>query len=425
MRKFTFTLIALLAAGSLTPAMAQGKPAENEVTVSAQIRTRAEYRNGALTPRSEGDDAAGFINERARIGIDYRRQNLEMKFSAQHVGVWGQDALVDKNGRFILNEAWAKINIDNAWFLQAGRQALAYDDERLLGGLDWNVAGRYHDALKIGFEKNGHKLHAILAFNQNNENTTGTYYDDSSTGLYKAMETLWYHYQTTGDDPFGISLLFINLGKEAGDSDNPDTKYTQTFGTHITYKPGIVDLTGSFYYQTGKTTAGRSVSAYMGSIKAGFAVSPQWTITVGEDWLSGSDSSTGDYKAFDPLYGTHHKFYGGMDYFYASSWASGYAPGLSDTQLGLSFKASNPVKIALNYHYFATAVDLDDIDRGLGSEIDLQVDWKVMKDVTLTAGYSTMFGTSALDTLKGGNHKSWQDWAWISLNINPSVFFKF
>ena len=33
------------------------------------------------------------------------------------------------------------------------------------------------------------------------------------------------------------------------------------------------------------------------------------------------------FKAFDPLYGTHHKFYGAMDYFDASAW-QGVAPGL-------------------------------------------------------------------------------------------------
>ena len=23
---------------------------------------------------------------------------------------------------------------------------------------------------------------------------------------------------------------------------------------------------------------------------------------------------------------------------------------------------------------------------------------------------------------EGGNHKSWQDWAWVTLNINPRIF---
>ena len=33
-----------------------------------------------------------------------------------------------------------------------------------------------------------------------------------------------------------------------------------------------------------------------------------------------------------------------------------------------------------------------------------------MKDVSLSVGYSLMRGTSTMDVVKGGNHKSWQDW---------------
>lgn len=90
--------------------------------------------------------------------------------SAQHVGVWGQDPQIDKNGRFILNEAWAKLDFGKGFFAQLGRQTLIYDDERILGGLDWNVAGRYHDALKLGYANKNNEIHAILAFNQNDEN---------------------------------------------------------------------------------------------------------------------------------------------------------------------------------------------------------------------------------------------------------------
>lgn len=422
MKRSIFALVAIAAA---TIAFAQdGQPKENTVTIDAQLRSRAEYRNGALTPRSEGADAAGFVNERARLSLGYERKGLAMKFSAQHVGVWGQDALVDKNGRFILNEAWAKIDLSQNWFVQLGRQALSYDDERILGGLDWNVAGRYHDALKVGFHKESHTLHAILAFNQNDEKVSGTYYDNSTTKLYKNMQTLWYHYQDK-TNPLGVSVLVMNLGLESGSSDDADTKYLQTYGTTITYAPADWNIAGAFYYQSGKTTASRTVSAWMASLKAGVNITPKLSLSIGEDYLSGCKDATGDYKAFNALYGTHHKFYGAMDYFYASDFASGYTPGLSDTQVGIAYKVSDTVKLGLNYHYFATGVKLEGLSRSLGHEIDLQVDWKIQKDISLSAGYSTMFGTSTMDVVKGGDHDSWQDWGYVSLNITPRFLFKF
>lgn len=426
-KKDSLALAVFLLLGNIAMSSAQENTGDQDrFFISAQLRSRGEYRNGALMPRNEGESPAGFINERARLTLGYERKKLSLRFSAQHVGVWGQDALVDKNGRFILNEAWAGLELSDSWLVQLGRQALVYDDERILGGLDWNVAGRYHDALKIVFHKNGHQLHGIFAFNQNDEYVSGgTFYDSSKTKLYKNMQTLWYHYDfdTT---PLGISVLAMNLGQEGGDAATrtSDTQYMQTVGTHLKFNPGSWNFSGSFYYQTGKNASARSVSAYMGSIRALYHINKTWSVNAGTDYLSGSKSPDGTYKAFNPLYGTHHKFYGAMDYFYASDFRNGYAPGLSDTQVGIGYKASAAVSMGLNYHYFATGVKLDGMKRSLGSEFDYQLDWKIMKDVSLSVGYSVMLGTSTMDVVKGGDHRSWQDWGWVSLNINPQIFVK-
>ena len=140
-------------------------------------------------------------------------------------------------------------------------------------------------------------------------------------------------------------------------------------------------------------------------------------------WSKLDKGNGGKYKAFDPLYGTHHKFYGAMDYFYASTFANGYAPGLMDARIGGRFRASDKVDMELNYHYFSTAVKVQDLKKYLGSEVDYQINWSIMKDVKLSAGYSFMRGTKTMDAVKTGNHKSWQDWGWLSLNINPKILF--
>jgi hypothetical protein len=116
-----------------------------------------------------------------------------------------------------------------------------------------------------------------------------------------------------------------------------------------------------------------------------------------------------------------------MDYFYASSFAGGLNPGLWDTYLNVGFKASKKVDLSLNYHYFATTTQVvnpanEKLDKYLGSEVDFQLGWTIMKDVKLLAGYSFMLGSKSMDVVKGGNHKSWQDWGWVSLNISPNIF---
>ena len=84
----------------LLPSMAytQNTEKENEFTMSMQIRPRAEYRNGALTPRDEGVAPTSFINNRARLSMDYKRSDLELKMSAQHVGVWGRIRRLKRTG---------------------------------------------------------------------------------------------------------------------------------------------------------------------------------------------------------------------------------------------------------------------------------------------------------------------------------------
>ena len=401
---------------------------ENLFTIDAQIRTRGEYRNGVLNPRPEGEEPTFFVNERARLSLGYQRDRLQMRLSAQHVGVWGQDPQIDKNGRFILHEAWARLDFSKGLFAQLGRQPLSYDDERLLGGLDWNVAGRYHDALKLGYTNKNNEIHAILAYNQNDEKTAGgTYYNSSIGQPYKNMQTVWYHYKAD-KIPFGASLLFMNLGLETGNQLTQDshTRYLQTMGTYLTYKNSGWNLDGAFYYQTGKNKDAESVSAFMASATAAYAFNKTWGMVVSFDYLSGNEEGSSKFKAFDPLYGTHHKFYGSMDYFYASAFNKGFAPGLIDGRLGARFRASAKVDMELNYHYFATATEVDfkeDLKKSLGSEVDYQINWSVMKDVKLSAGYSFMLGTKTMDAVKGGNHKSWQDWGWVSVNINPRVLF--
>jgi len=406
---------------------------DNEFSMSGQLRPRAEYRDGYATPHADGAQPAGFVTNRARISMDYKRDNkLELCFSAQQVGVWGQDPEIARSGRMMLNEAWANLNLGSGFFMKLGRQALAYDDERILGALDWNVAGRYHDAAKLGYENKENKLHAVLAFNQNDENVIGNYYAQGTAGVsqpYKTMQMLWY--QHIGSKMFNISFLLMNVGLETGDAAAKvsDVRYMQTFGTNLSFQPSDFQFYGTFYYQTGKTIVTnplKDVSAYMWSLNAAYLFNPAWKINIGSDYLSGNDGKDpSKFKAFNPLYGTHHKFYGTMDYFDTGAPSALFNQGLWDNQLGLTFKASPKVNLSLVYHNFSTTTDVtvnEKQRRALGSEWDFQLGWNVMKDVALIGGLSGFFGNDVLKSIKGGDPSKMQSWMWVSLNINPKVF---
>lgn len=392
-------------------------------TIKAQLRTRGEYRNGALMPRYEGDLPATFVSNRARISLGYDNKFLSMGLSGQSVSVWGSRPQIENKGDFMLNEAWAKLTHQN-FFAQIGRQQLTYDDDRILGTLDWNQSGRWHDVLKLGYEDPNNKLHLILGYNTTAETIHyGQYFMGAQP--YKRMQTLWYQYNDNSN--FNASFIVLNLGFESGtpgtniDQAIGENTYMQTLGTNLAYKMDALNLYGTFYYQTGKNKAGDKVSAYMWAVKGAYTINPKVTMSAGLDYLSGQDDSDKS-TAFNPLYGTHHKFYGGMDYFYASPYPSF---GLFDKHVSLTLKPVDKLTFDLTYHHFSSAQSIvvdDSNKKGLGSEIDFTFTYKVRPYITLQGGYSTMFGTDAFDVVKGGDHSRWQDWSWLSLNINPLIF---
>lgn len=407
--------------------MAADKDDQSEFSIDLQLRPRAEYRNGALTPRIDNDEAAAFINNRTRLALNYHAQGLQMKLSAQNAGVWGQDLQVSRNPNLNVYEAWAQLTSPNGWFIKAGRQVLAYDDERILGALDWNPAGRSHDLLKAGFENKTHRLHVAMAYNQNSEKVIGgTYYNTAQP--YKTMQMLWYQYGGSSD--VKPSFLFMNLGIEIGSAVTGKSELAamQTLGTHWVIKPTHqLGINFSAYYQLGKTRTNATIAAWMMAAQANLALNEQWTASLGTDYLSGEETlnNNATYNAFNPLYGTHHKFYGAMDYFYATTFRANLNPGLWDSYAGVNFKASKSVSLTANYHYFAITSDINsngnELKRGLGSEIDLQLDWNIRKDVRLSGGYSTMIGTPSMDIVKGPSYTAWQDWGWISINFTPRI----
>ena len=46
----------------------------------------------------------------------------------------------------------------------------------------------------------------------------------------------------------------------------------------------------------------------------------------------------------------------------------------------------------------------------------------LMRDLTITAGYSFMLGTETFEFLNGGNKDIWQDWGFLSINFTPRLF---
>jgi hypothetical protein len=393
-----------------------------ELDVNLQIRPRFEYRNGYKSLLLEGQEGTSQISQRSRLNFNYKQDELTVKLTLQNTRTWGDvatTALNDKNGVAVF-EAWAQYNLTEKWSARMGRQVLSYDNQRIMGEMDWAQQGQSHDALMVSFHPKNHQLDMGIAYNSTAENNVQTPYTVNS---YKAMQYAWYH--TTVSD-LGISFLVLNTGYEYA---NPDAKllvdYKQTFGTYLTYKTKKIDTNLSLYGQTGKSND-LQVSAYNAAINFGYNITDSFKAGLGYEFLSGKDTNDGSkvIKSFNPIFGTNHAFNGYMDYFYVGNHLNNV--GLQDAFLKLNYNV-NKWQFALIPHVFLAAADVvtplnEKLDSYLGTEIDATFGYTFKKEIVVTGGYSQMFGSKTMEFIKNGDADHTNNWAWLMISVNPRIF---
>ena len=391
---------------------------EHAFIIDAQVRARGEYRNGAVVPRGEADKAAMFVNERTRLGIGYASDGIQLQFSGQHAGVWGIQGINGSSDGFSINTAWGQINTNNRLFsARVGRQTLSYDNERIIGANDWSAPGNSHNALRLAYEDEWHKLHILGAINRSEERVNGNFYNDTITNLYKNMQTLWYHFGNISY-PIQGSLLLMNIGRETGVEGAPKTNYLQTMGVFVTYDTYHLGATVEGYYQMGKEVNDDKTSAWMAAVDFRYTLNNEWTFNLGYDYLSGSEATDKKNHSFCPLYGSFHSFHGAMDYF-TSSYFQPFHEGLSDIHAGCKWNAYKDVSVSGSYHFLSTSSDMVQ----LSHEADFTANWQIKKDVTLNLGYSFAINSKNMNRLLGGSNKKWQSFCFLQLNISPRVLF--
>ncbi len=489
--------------------------ANAQFSLNGQLRTRTELRNGYGT-LSKDTSAAFFTSQRARLAFGYKWDRLNFNLSVQDVRVWGQDASSINNAdgnRLMVHEAWAEVTllnisdttiktkgIDNLT-LKIGRQALIYDDVRLLGDLDWLQQARRHDAVLLKAMHHGWQFDLGAGFNQNNENVgnVGTGYlagnvpqyvtnsvgtlvavpigivplssggtiggksstigtpvlmnNVSTNGMnqeYKAMQMLYVSHKF-GQTKFAGLFFKDDFGKFRLDSVNTGGGYVygrrydvKGVNSRITYGGMLTGTIGNAstglkkswmlaaYFQSGKDKDGKSLSA---SHFAGYVMlqSGKFSFGPGIEYLSGNESTTASTEnhRFDPLYGTPHKHWGYMDYFYTGTGSA--AGGLLNPYFKTKFTTKD-FFVSLDVHNFSLAKTMLNtldpnkpaLDKNMGFEFDFVANYTLNKFTTVEGGYSFMKATNTLEFVKRGTLNSYDhspNWAYLMINIKPDFFF--
>ena len=204
---------------------------------------------------------------------------------------------------------------------------------------------------------------------------------------------------------------------------------------------GKIALQGAYYGQTGKDREGNDMDAFHYTLAATYQKS-KWAFTLGYDVLSGNDgsSATNNYKAltgknnrFDPLYGTPHRHWGYMDYFYVGT--NSPAGGLNNGYLKAKY-TSNALTFGVDYHSFAlnkatTKGDGTLVGTDLGNEVDFLLNYNMNKFTNIELGYSVMMATDNMTFAKGQattdaaakNFDKTGTWLYLMINIRPDFFY--
>jgi len=389
----------------------------------------------------------------------------------------------------------SRLKVENL-SVKVGRQELLYDDARLLGNLDWMQQGRRHDAALIKFLHRGYQVDIGAAFNQNSDafGKSGVFFSPNNSNAY-ATTTTGFLVAVPGSKPNFIptadkngapivagagpgtngmnqmykTMQFIYVKKKFGQTtvsallfkddfskwrldsigsattgfaygrnyDQVGTNSRITTGLNINSVVGKASSDGQLsaqafgYYQTGKDFNGIDLNAYHFGANVMYQ-SGKFSAGPGYEVLSGNDKASDANHRFDPLYGTPHKFWGYMDFFYTGTGSP--IAGLQNAFIKTKYSAKD-LYITLDVHQFWTAaqsanrIEGGNLNKALGTEIDIVLNYNINKFVNLELGYSTMFATNSLEyvkselagvpTQRATRHNA--QWAYLMLNIRPGI----
>ncbi len=413
---YAFALLALLAAGK----------SFGQLKIQGEIRPRTELYNGNNTPKTDDGNVPGLATQqRSRLTLSYQGEGFKIVFSPQLVHFWGQmpqayDLLGDgapgaPESNFSVFEAYAEYDLTDATKLKFGRQALSYGDQRILGALGWAASGRAHDAFVGKFKFGDVKLDAGFTLNQTRHSNDFNPELQNIRAGNKSLQYLWM------DAPMGdskLTLMALNVSNlKATDANNTFNGLINntTLGVlpKLKFDDITVDLSGYYQFSGDKHTAWLASAAV--TFKTDFA-----PITVGADIVSGKayDDTDAKSKTWQQPFGTNHKFYGLMDFFYVGP--DDVTAGLNDYFIKSVLKAGSG-KLVTHLHYFTTnkeyLVTADDgvttsASTDVGAEIDLIYKTKIAKKLGTAIGYSQFFAADDWNVLPSGD---FNNWVWLQL----------
>ncbi len=426
MKKSLFLTMVMVCAIALT-----GQAfAETTFDFSGQLRFRPEMRDNSDF-NSGSDDKQGFIGSRARFTVKATvAEDVFAKITLQDVRQWGQEGNVNTSMEGTDVQA---VDIFEGYFqvnkiggspigIKAGRQTLVYGDQRLLGHLGWKDQARTHDALKVIVDLGKTRIDLIASKEDESGKPSDEKNDADLMGVY-AMTKLAEKVQ--------LDIYLLNWKTASTDADGNAAKghNIMTYGARFKAVMGGFDGTAEAVFQSGDWAEGVTQSANAFAVRVGYKLNVLGGTRIGVEYDHGSgddDPSDNEHKTFVFPYHTNHGKYGYMDYF---SWGN-----MNDIQINLKTKPMEKVVVKLDYHIFTLDNGNDDWlnvvgtkafksavagkdSTDAGTEIDLTVVYKALKNLKLVFGYS-IFQPGEAAKERSSDNSDTSNWSYLMTIFN-------
>lgn len=426
---FKSLLVILLVAASCSTLVAQ------DFTINGEIRPRAEFRDGYQTPLTTDQTPALVTLNRTRLKFDFESERINTRFTIQDSRIWGTSSHNSNNIPLTIFEGWAQYMFTPELSITVGRQTLAFDYNRLFSASNWLNEGKAHDLALLKYKNADLKVQAGFAVNQP--------YDVKEESLFSL------YYQRLGfvraeklfAEKYKASAIVVIEGFQNTTIDAPSASIVED-GTHyervtsgINFEIVDKELPLGFlltaYYQFGKSAdqihiestniIHDDLNAYLLAAKLNYQVAEPANVYLGSDIYSGTDEDSEEDNTWDKLYGSNHSYNGSMEY-----WKKVPTAGLIDIYGGAKFNFMDKKLTAdASFHFFTTQKEMSAYsDKKLGSELDIKLQYKVIKDFALECGWSSYFNSDNTLAIKGlaNADTRFQQWAYIMLTINPQLF---
>ena len=398
--------------------------------IGGSLRLRYEYVENYSRKKYGTGKNDGFLLERFRldVGLSYEdRAKIFVQFQDAHV--FDYDL---KDSEFISNPNEDEADIQQAFVeiklfaskqfsIKAGRQILAYGDDRIFGPGDWGNTGRIvWDAVKLGWQTSKFFLDTFYGrtvIHDDHSFNMGHDHDKEAIGAYGSARI----YSTNALDLFYV----LELDRDhdtLGEDNMTDDMRIHSVGIRTSGLVKTFDYDATYTRQFGKWGNDR-VKAWALHAGIGYTAPVKMKPRIGIDYCYASGDENpydGDHETFEPAFGSRDRHYGWMNLF---SWRN-----LVNWQFSVAFEPYHTLKIILDYHIFRLAKTRDawysvgpayrrdssgNSGREVGNEVDVTVLFKATPHLDLRAGYAHFFPDDYIRRTGVGTSADWVHMQWM------------